>query len=159
MSDKLYQTDVFAWSAEQAALLRRVARGERVNGLDWENVIEEIEDVGRSERNAVESLLRQSLVHLLKICGWPGSDAVEHWRDEVLSFLADATARYTPAMRQSIDLDTLYRRALKQTQRVRVGGAAPAGLPPQSPFTLDDLLADDPDPDALVEKLLAAAPH
>ena len=157
MSGKLYDTDVFAWSAEQAELLRRLARGERVNGLDWENLIEEIEDVGRSERNAVESLLRQSLVHLLKLCGWPGSEAAEHWRDEVLSFLADATARYTPAMRQTIDLDALYRRASMQAHRIRVGGVLPAALPARCPFTLDELLADDPDPDALVAKLLAAA--
>jgi hypothetical protein len=47
MSD-LYD-DVLLWSERQAALLRRMAAGERVNDqVDWENVAEEIEDVGRS---------------------------------------------------------------------------------------------------------------
>ena len=55
MSD--YGTDVLAWSAEQAALLRRRAAGELVNdsALDWPNIAEEIESVGQSERSALQS--------------------------------------------------------------------------------------------------------
>ena len=42
MSD--YDTDILTWSERQAALLRRVGVGEKVNDqVDWENVIEEIE--------------------------------------------------------------------------------------------------------------------
>ena len=44
----LYDTDAVTWAKQQAALLRRLAAGERVNDqVDWENVVEEIEDVGR----------------------------------------------------------------------------------------------------------------
>ena len=46
MPDDLYDHDALAWSEHQASLLRRVARGERVNEVDWEHVIEEIEDRG-----------------------------------------------------------------------------------------------------------------
>ena len=54
MSD--YDTDVVTWSQRQAALLRRVASGERINDqVDWENVVEEIESVGQSQVDAVES--------------------------------------------------------------------------------------------------------
>jgi hypothetical protein len=59
MSDDLYEHDILAWSTRQADLLRRLARGERVNGIDWDHVAEEIEDVGLSELNAVCSYLRQ----------------------------------------------------------------------------------------------------
>ena len=49
MSD-LYDTDAVTWAEQQAALLRRIAAGERVNDqVDWENVVEEIEDVGGGE--------------------------------------------------------------------------------------------------------------
>ena len=49
MSD--YDTDLLLWSERQAALLRRAAAGERVNDqVDWENVAEEIESLGRSDR-------------------------------------------------------------------------------------------------------------
>ena len=80
MSDDLYDRDALAWSERQAALLRRVARGERVNDVDWDHVVEEIEDVGISELNAVQSHLEQILVHLLKLRGWPEVGADQHWR-------------------------------------------------------------------------------
>ncbi|MBV9250584.1 MAG: DUF29 domain-containing protein [Acetobacteraceae bacterium] len=63
----LYDADVLLWSEQQAELLRRRA----ANALDWENLAEEIEDVGRSQLNAVESLLTQALLHYLKAECWP----------------------------------------------------------------------------------------
>jgi hypothetical protein len=55
MPDDLYDRDALAWSERQAALLRRVARGEPVNDVDWDHVVEEIEDVGLSRLNAIAS--------------------------------------------------------------------------------------------------------
>jgi hypothetical protein len=63
MPDDLYDRDALAWSEHQADLLRRLARGERVNDVDWAHVVEEIEDVGLAELHAVESCLDQMLVH------------------------------------------------------------------------------------------------
>jgi hypothetical protein len=51
MSD-LYDDDILLWSERQAALLRRRA----ANELDWENIAEEIEDVGCSELRSCRSL-------------------------------------------------------------------------------------------------------
>ena len=67
MSD-LYDTDILLWSERQAQLLRRRVAGELVNDndLDWPNIAEEIEDVGRSQLHSVESLLVQALRHMLK---------------------------------------------------------------------------------------------
>ena len=73
MPNDLYDQDVLAWSQHQAGLLRRLARGEQVNNVDWEHVVEEIENVGLSQLNAVQSYLRLMLVHLLKVRGWPES--------------------------------------------------------------------------------------
>ncbi len=45
-----YERDILAWSHHQGALLRRLAAGEAVNEtLDWDNIAEEIETVGRNE--------------------------------------------------------------------------------------------------------------
>ncbi len=109
-----YDTDVLAWSEEQAALLRRVAAGERVNdaSLDWPNIIEEIETVGRSELSAVESLLLQALLHMLKAEAWPASRDVHRWQAEARVFRRQARRRYTPSMRDKLDLDGLYDDAL-----------------------------------------------
>ncbi len=62
MSD--YDTDILIWSERQAELLRRRAAGELINeaDLDWSNIAEEVESVGRSQLSTVQSLLRQALI-------------------------------------------------------------------------------------------------
>nr|WP_294506067.1 DUF29 domain-containing protein [uncultured Rhodopila sp.] len=140
MPDDLYDRDVLAWSEHQVKLLRRAARGERVNDIDWTHVVEEIEDVGLSELNAVHSLLRQILVHLLKLHGWPGLSACRHWRSEIVAFQSDAQRRYAPSMRQRIDVEALYARALLQIEPLRYGGGPPRQAPGTCPVSLDDLL-------------------
>ena len=140
MPDDLYSRDVLAWSEHQAALLRRVAGGERVNDIDWAHVVEEIEDVGLSELNAVHSYLRQMLFHLLKLHGWPGMSACRHWRTEVIAFQTDAAQRFAPSMRQKIDLETIYARAVTQAGPLRLGGNAARPPPGACPVTLDALL-------------------
>jgi len=56
MSDRS-DADILEWSERQAALLRRLAAGERgVNDqVDWGNVIEEVESAGRGQLSAVRS--------------------------------------------------------------------------------------------------------
>jgi hypothetical protein len=66
MSD--YDTDLLLWSERQADLLRRMAAGERVNDqVDWENVAEEIESLGRSDRRELTNRIRIVLTHLIKL--------------------------------------------------------------------------------------------
>jgi Domain of unknown function DUF29 len=49
-----HDTDILLWSEHQAALLRRLAAGERVNDqIDWANVIDEVESVGSEQLDAV----------------------------------------------------------------------------------------------------------
>ena len=140
MPDDLYDRDALAWSERQAALLRRVARGERVNDVDWDHVVEEIEDVGISQLNAVCSYLRQILVHVLKLHGWPEIASEQHWRGEIAAFQADAAQRFAPSMRQRIDLDKIYNRALRQLEVTSYGGKAARTPPTSCPVTLDQLL-------------------
>lgn len=142
MSDDLYGSDALAWSEHQAGLLRRVSRGERVNEVDWEHVIEEIEDVGLSQLNAVQSYLRLMLAHLLKVRCWPESPSTGHWRGEIVSFQKDAAQRFAPSMRQRIDVDRLYRAAQEQVTAATYDGREPLPSPDTCPFTLDQLLAE-----------------
>ena len=133
MADTLYDTDILSWSEQQADLLRRAARGERVNGLDWPNLIEEIEAVGRSELHAVESLLGQALLHMLKAVGWPESAAAAHWRGEALGFLLRAARQFAPSMRQRLDIADLYRDALVEARSYRNRRPAAAEAAPDLP--------------------------
>jgi len=117
MSD--YDTDILVWSERQAALLRRLAAGEQVNAeIDWENVVEEVESVGREQLHAVESLLLQALIHWLKAQGWPESRDAGTWLADSIVFRGQAPNRFVPSMRQRIDLARLWRlarRGLPQT--------------------------------------------
>ena len=159
MPDGLYERDALAWAERQADLLRRLAAGERLNELvDWPNVIEEVQDVGLSELRACKSLLRQALVHLLKLHAWPGSMAAAHWRSEVIGLRADMRDRFAPSMRQRISLDEIYRAALEQVQAGTDDTGEPRPAPATCPFVLDDFLAFDADVQTLVQKLRVPKP-
>ncbi|MCL5980030.1 MAG: DUF29 domain-containing protein [Gammaproteobacteria bacterium] len=58
----LYEQDFLAWTEDQAEALRTKQAG----ALDWENLLEEVESMGRNERNAMESRLSLLLTHLMK---------------------------------------------------------------------------------------------
>ena len=157
MADAQYETDILVWSEQQADLLRRAAVGERVNGLDWPNLIEEISAVGRAELHAVESLPGQALLRLLKMVGWPDAAAVPHWRAEALAFLRRAARQFAPGMRQRIVLRDIYEDALVQAGSDCIDGAAPLPLPPLCPLALDDLLSMPTDVTEFFRRLAAAA--
>lgn len=57
-----YQTDFYAWTQQQAVLLK----AGRLSELDAINLLEEIESMGRSEKRELDSRLTVLLVHLLK---------------------------------------------------------------------------------------------
>jgi len=61
-SIKLYEQDYYRWLEQTALHLRKQA----FDQLDLENLIAEIEAIGRSEKRAIESNLRAILTHLLK---------------------------------------------------------------------------------------------
>jgi hypothetical protein len=156
MPDGLHEHDVLAWSQHQADLLRRVARGERVSDVDWAHVAEEIEDVGQSELHSVESDLNLVIVHLLKLQAWPDSTAIEHWYTEIVAFQTNAQRRFTPSMRQRIDLGALHADAINQLRAGDRRNSVVRQWPDANPFTLDQLLSGDPD--ELLRHLSAANP-
>jgi len=65
---QLYDRDFVVWTKDQAAKLRKRAHNE----IDWDNVAEEIESLGRSERREIESRLAVLIAHLLKWEFQPG---------------------------------------------------------------------------------------
>ncbi len=79
-----YDTDTVLWSERQAGLLRRLANGERVNNqVDWENVAEEIDSVGRSQRLALASYVGLVLEHLMKLEAAPAMEPRRGWEETV----------------------------------------------------------------------------
>ena len=60
---ELYERDFYAWTQEMSRLLRT----RRFSELDLENLIEEVEDLGSSQRSCLESRLETLMEHLLSI--------------------------------------------------------------------------------------------
>lgn len=75
----LYRKDPWSWSREQAAAMRR---GD-IEAIDWDNVIEEIEDVAGRDEAAWVSYCKNVISHLLKIEHSGGARAINHWRKEI----------------------------------------------------------------------------
>lgn len=62
-SGDLYERDYHAWCVAQARALRE----RQLDQVDWPNVAEEIEDLGKNERRALRSRIMRLLEHLLKL--------------------------------------------------------------------------------------------
>lgn len=136
-----YDTDILAWSEQQADLLRRLSQGEPANSneIDWPNVIEEVEDVGKNTLRACRSLLRQALRHMLKAEAWPLSLDAPTWRADAVDFRAQARDAFTASMREKIDVAGLYQDALRAMPET-VDGQPPLPVPATCPVTLDEML-------------------
>lgn len=159
----LYEDDIFAWSEQQASALRSLAgRRGLPNELDIANVAEEIEDLGKSWRVSAESFIRLILVHLIKLTAAPSSQAVKHWRREIIVFHIDLRSKLTPAMHGRIDLDALWRLAKREARaRLDESGDLDASAriwttPACCPLPLSAFVDDEFDIDAAVNALNSA---
>ncbi len=87
MSDnaaRLYEEDFVRWTEQQAEALRQAASVVTTNlPLDWENLAEEIDSLGRSQRNELGSRLAIILEHLIKLENSPASDPRPGWMDTI----------------------------------------------------------------------------
>jgi hypothetical protein len=98
----LYDRDFVLWTEEQAALLRN-AKGSNLP-LDWDNLAEEIESLGRSQRAELKSQIRRILRHLFKLVASPAAEPLGGWhatirdaRVEIEDVLEDS-----PSLRREI---------------------------------------------------------
>ena len=140
-----YEEDLYAWTQEQATLLR----GRQTEGLDWENLAEEIEMAGGSDRRELESRLCVILLHLLKwqaqpeLRGASWRKTLRTQRREIRKLLRQSPSlrRHVPAM-----MPEAYRDAVKDG--VDETGLPQDRFPPDCPYAPDDALAEDHLPDA-----------
>lgn len=147
---ELYEEDFYAWTQAQAQALRRLA-AERWNGpLDLEHLAEEVEDLGREQRNAARSYLRRVIERRLKLAYSPAREPRAGWRASVLRGLAELEDRLTPSVRRDLheQLPVLFARA-RELAALGLSAhgeeEAAARLPARCPWTLDELLAPPPE--------------
>ena len=113
MSNTLYEQDFYAWTNRQAELLR----AGRFDRADIDNIAEEIEAMGRSEKRELVNRLSQLLLHLLKWRYQPdfrGSSwrlTIEEQRDSIAGHLRD-----NPSLKSYLDtaMEDAYRWARRR---------------------------------------------
>jgi len=151
-SAALYEEDFYAWTREQAAALRRLA-AEHWNGpLDLEHLAEEVEDLGKEQRNAVRSQLRRIIEHRLKLAYSPAAAPRPGWLDSIDDARAEIEDRMTATIRREVEaaLPRLYAQVLPKVARTLESFGereAAARLPERCPWTLDELLSAPPEDD------------
>jgi hypothetical protein len=101
----LYDRDFVAWTEQQAAALRTAARGATNQPLDWENLAEEVESLGRSDRRELRSQIYRIIRHLAKLQFSPATDPRPGWRESVGDDRAEAELVLddSPSLRRELD--------------------------------------------------------
>ncbi len=134
-----YEDDFYAWTQQQAELLRRLPV--TANRLDREAIAQEIEDLGRSELRAAQSLCEHIIEHLLKIEYLGPAEPAEHWRDEIVEWRLQIEKILTRAIEARLDLPGRYRSALRLIRRFeRQAPGLMSRLPATCPYTLEEIL-------------------
>jgi DNA-directed RNA polymerase delta subunit len=128
-----YEQDYYQWAIEQAKALRE----RNLDHLDWENIIEEIESLGKRDYRSVRNLLMRLIEHKLKREFIPLPSCYRKWEVESKVFQNNIKSRYSPAMKPKLetDLAEIYEDAMGLVE-------AEYGfdLPIKCPYCLEDLL-------------------
>ena len=142
-----YEGDFYAWTQDQARLLRSVG-GLSDNRLDREHLAEEIEDLGKSERDAVRSQVRRILEHFLKLQFSPAQAPRYDWMASIADARSVLSDKLSPTLLRDAEatLARLYADARRQAvlALIKFGEENAANsLTTQCPFSLDEVLRDD----------------
>jgi hypothetical protein len=138
----LYEDDFPLWAERQAALLR----ARRFDELDLDNLIEEVEDLGRRERDMVESHVETVLEHMLKLALSHADRPRRGWLVTVDRQRAKLARKLTTTLPNHLEaqLPTLYAGVRRPVARqLENEGVSLDALPPNCPYSLDQIL--DPD--------------
>jgi hypothetical protein len=102
---RLHDQDFLAWSKEQAEALRTAANAGSNLALDWENLAEEIEDLGTSQQSALHRQIRRIIQHFLKLEYSPADDPRRGWSESIDDARAeiDYLFQMSPSLRREVD--------------------------------------------------------
>ena len=136
----LYERDFHAWALDQAAKLRARAHG----GIDWENVAEEIESLGRSDKREIRSRLGRLMLHLLKWefqperrkAGWRST--IREQRQRIRDLIEES-----PSLREYPQSEAAREYALARLKAADETGLAASVFPAECPYRMADILDDD----------------
>lgn len=133
----LYETDDHQWLEETIKILKEA----RLNDLDVENLIEELESLSKRDKNRVSSFLEQIIRHLLLLQYWTTEQSrnQNHWRAEIQSFRTQLSKYLTQNLQNYLnnELNNIYQDALEYVQQ-KTGFSV--NFPEECPYSLEQLL-------------------
>lgn len=136
----LYEQDFYLWLQTNINLLKEG----KFTEIDLENLLEELESMGRSDKNALKSNLKILLMHLLKYKYQP-EKRTNSWRYTII----EHRQRLRDTFKTSPSLYRFFEEIFNESyQDARELAAAQTGLsikifPPESPFTVEEVLNAD----------------
>ncbi|NEN88613.1 MAG: DUF29 domain-containing protein [Okeania sp. SIO3H1] len=132
----LYETDFVQWTEEQAKALSE----HNEKALDWENLREEIDNLGKEKINAVHSFLKQIIIHRLKLDYTNDIRSRRNWIDEIDDFQDEIERRLTNTILNKINIEAEYERAKRKVLKMY-----DVSLPDICPYTFEDLMTRLPE--------------
>lgn len=132
--ESLHDIDYYEWlSNQRVALLNK-----DLNAIDWDNIAEEFLEMGNEILKTVNSLLKQIILHKLKLEYSNEIQPRKHWQKEINNFTDQVSDIMTNSLKRKIDLQKIYKRAVKDFLL-----DYEANLPEECPFDLESLLGND----------------
>jgi hypothetical protein len=135
-----YDTDFYDWTKQQAALLRS---GD-LSGADLQNIAEEIESMGKSEKRELRSRLTILLLHMLKWTHQP-EKRVPSWEATIRVQRPEITEHLDENPSLKHELDESITRAYKTAREQAAGetGLPRSTFPLDCPWTFDEMINED----------------
>lgn len=142
---ELYEEDFHAWALQQAEALRHLADTRPNLPLDFPHLIDEVEDLARSQRRSVLRQLDRLIQHLLKLEHSARPEPRRQWRISVNDARAEIDLDLTESIRRTLaaELPRLYARARDSAALALADHGeieAARALPASCPYRLEDLL-------------------
>ncbi len=139
----LYDTDYLLWLE---TILIQLAGGDFTN-IDLENLIEEIQDLGKSEKHAIASYLMRLCEHLLKVQYWESEpeNCLRGWEVEIANFRIQIQRKLksSPSLKNYLQDNFLEEYCHGRKLFLKASGLE-ASLIPESPgFTLEEALDEE----------------
>lgn len=139
----LYETDYLLWLDKIMAQLRV---GDFIN-IDLDNLIEEIEDFGKSEKHAVASYLMRLCEHLLKVKYWESEreNCLRGWEAEIANFRLQIQRRIksSPSLKNYLQDNFSLEYDNGRKIFLKASGLEANFIPEQPGFTLEQALEED----------------
>jgi hypothetical protein len=135
-----YEQDIVAWANEQASFIR----AGRFDLLDLENIAEEIEDVGKSEKRELASRMTVLIIHLLKWQfqaarrGTSWQRTIKEQRKAIASEILD-----TPSLKTTLRDANWQQRVWSDSVAKAIEETGLDTFPDLNPWTFEEILSVD----------------